>query len=183
MLLINPRNIRRVLGTAPSDAVTNAQNQVRTGSLTPKERRGHDEVALAIAARLVEQLGLETVVLREEPDKGRTIIEKFEDYAKEVGFAIVLLPPDDLAGPADGRGGWSASAPECHLRAWLFLREAGPRPRVFAPQGFRKDKVEIRSDLYGVIYTEMDAAEGWKRKLARELKEAGINFDPDKPLE
>jgi hypothetical protein len=38
----------------------------------------------------------------------------------------------------------------------------------------------IPSDLYGVIYTEMDSAEGWKRKLARELKAAGFNFDAAK---
>jgi hypothetical protein len=36
------------------------------------------------------------------------------------------------------------------------------------------------SDLYGVIYTDMDPAEGWKGKLARELKAAGFNFDSAK---
>ena len=31
-----------------------------------------------------------------------------------------------------------------------------------------------------VIYTEMDPAEGWKMKLVRELKVAGLNFDANK---
>jgi hypothetical protein len=34
--------------------------------------------------------------------------------------------------------------------------------------------------MVSFTYTEMDAAEGWKRKLARELKAAGFQFDPAK---
>ena len=44
----------------------------------------------------------------------------------------------------------------------------------------RKGDVEIPSDLYGVIYTDMDASDGWKLKLARELKAAGLKFDGGK---
>ena len=42
------------------------------------------------------KLDLEPVVLHEQPNQGRTIIEKFEEYA-QVGFAVVLLTPDDRA--------------------------------------------------------------------------------------
>jgi len=31
----------------------------------------------------------------EQPDKGRTTIEKFEDCSEDTTFAIVLLSPDD----------------------------------------------------------------------------------------
>jgi predicted nucleotide-binding protein len=41
----------------------------------------------------------------------------------------------------------------------------------------RKGDVEIPSDLYGVIYTELDDSDGWKLKLVRELKAAGLDFD------
>jgi predicted nucleotide-binding protein len=44
----------------------------------------------------------------------------------------------------------------------------------------RKGAVEISSDLHGVIYTDMDAADGWKLKLAKELKAAGLKFEGDK---
>ena len=47
----------------------------------------------------------------------------------------------------------------------------------------RKGNVEIPSDLYGVIYTSMDAAEGWKLKLVKELKAAGLPFDANKAWE
>ena len=46
----------------------------------------------------------------------------------------------------------------------------------------RKGAVEIPSDLYGVIYTDMDAADGWKLKLVKELKAAEIPFNQAKVL-
>jgi hypothetical protein len=39
--------------------------------------------------------------------------------------------------------------------------------------------VEIPSDLYGVIYIELDGYEGWKRRLAGELKAAGLKINTD----
>ena len=35
------------------------------------------------------------------------------------------------------------------------------------------------SDLFGVIYTDMDDAGGWKQKLVMELKAAKLEFDPN----
>jgi len=60
---------------------------------------GHDEEAKYSLARFLEKLGLEVIILHEQPNQGRTVIEKFEDYS-EVGFAVVLLTPDDIGGRA-----------------------------------------------------------------------------------
>ncbi|GAJ22407.1 unnamed protein product, partial [marine sediment metagenome] len=56
---------------------------------------GHNEDKKNTVARYIEQLGLKAIVLHEQPNKGRTIIEKFEDFS-DVSFAIVLLTADDL---------------------------------------------------------------------------------------
>ena len=48
-------------------------------------------------ARFLAKLDLEPVILHEQPNMGRTIIEKFEAHAN-VGFAVVLLTPDDACG-------------------------------------------------------------------------------------
>ena len=56
---------------------------------------GHDDGAKEAVARFVEKLGLEAVILHELPNMGRTIIEKFEQSAG-VGYAVVLLTPDDI---------------------------------------------------------------------------------------
>jgi predicted nucleotide-binding protein len=137
---------------------------------------GHDEAALQAAARFVERLGLEAIILREEPDQGRAIIEKFEDCAAEVGFTIVLLTPDDLDGPAPALEQAGRTRQNVIFELGYFVGKLG-RGRACL---LRKGGVEIPSDLYGVIYTDMDVAEGWKRKLARELKAAGFDFDPAK---
>lgn len=52
---------------------------------------GHDEAALQSVARFLEKVELEPIVLKEQPDRGLTIIEKFVEYAGMARFAIVLL--------------------------------------------------------------------------------------------
>src|SRR5207249_840723 len=59
---------------------------------------GHDEAAKQAAARFVEKLGLAAVILHEKASGGRTVIEKVEGHS-EVGFAVVLLTPDDVGAP------------------------------------------------------------------------------------
>jgi hypothetical protein len=51
--------------------------------------------AFAHAKVMLQRLGLHPVVLHEKPNSGRTIIEKFAGYSA-VGFAVVLLSPDDV---------------------------------------------------------------------------------------
>jgi hypothetical protein len=65
----------------------------------PKSKRvfvvhGHDEGMRESVARVLTRLGLKPVILHEQPDRGRTIIEKFHEHS-DVGFAVVLLSPDD----------------------------------------------------------------------------------------
>lgn len=45
---------------------------------------------------LKERLELEPIVLMDEPNEGRTIIEKIEKKSLKVGFAFVILTPDDI---------------------------------------------------------------------------------------
>jgi len=134
---------------------------------------GHDEAALQAVARFLEKLKLEAIVLREQPDQGRTIIEKFEDYASEVGFAVVLLAPDDLAGAAAMPSQTSRARQNVIFELGYFVGKLG-RGRACL---LRKGEVEIPSDLYGVVYSEMDPREGWKLKLAREFAAANLDFD------
>jgi hypothetical protein len=61
---------------------------------------GHDEAAKPAVARFIEHLGLHPIILHEQADRGRTIIEKFEHHS-DVGFAVVLLTPDDMGHPKD----------------------------------------------------------------------------------
>jgi predicted nucleotide-binding protein len=58
---------------------------------------GHDDVCLkALEGILRDDLGLNPIVLKEQPDRGATtIIEKFEFYAPKCSYAFAIFTPDD----------------------------------------------------------------------------------------
>jgi predicted nucleotide-binding protein len=138
---------------------------------------GHDEVALQQVARTIERIGLEAVVLHEQMSRGMTIIEKFEHFARNAGFAVVLMTPDDLGGKTPKSLARRARQ-NVVLELGFFTGLLG-RHRVFV---LTKDYVEIPSDYLGVVYTSMDSAGGWKLSLAKELKRAGMKLDESKIL-
>jgi CAP12/Pycsar effector protein, TIR domain len=55
---------------------------------------GHNNEQKVSVTRFIEKLGLQAIILHEQANVGKTIIEKFEKYSK-VGYAIVLLTADD----------------------------------------------------------------------------------------
>lgn len=139
---------------------------------------GHDDAAKEAVARYVERLGLRPIILHEQPNAGQTIIEKLEAHLR-VGFAVVLLTPDDV--------GASASAPEklsyrarqnVVLELGIFLGRIG-RGRVCA---LHKGQVELPSDVNGVLYVPLDEAGGWRLLLAREMKHAGLLIDMNRAM-
>lgn len=140
---------------------------------------GHDEAAKQGLARFLEKLDLEAIILQEQPDEGRTIIEKFETHAGRVGFAIVLLTPDDLGAAKAAVAHSGRARQNVMFELGYFAAKLG-RGRTCL---LRKGDVEIPSDLYGVIYTELDAGDGWKMKLVKEMKAAGLIFDANKAWE
>ena len=137
---------------------------------------GHDDAALQGLARFLEKLGLEAIILKEQPDQGRTIIEKFENTADDIGFAVVLLTPDDIGASVKAETSDARARQNVVFELGYFAAKLG-RGRVCL---LRKGHVEIPSDLYGVIYTDMDPADGWKAKLVGELKAAKLDFDANR---
>jgi len=134
---------------------------------------GHDEEAKLAVARFLEQLRLEPVILSERPNEGRTIIEKFEHHA-DVSYAIVLFTSDDVGyAKADPGTQRSRARQNVVLELGYFIGRL-TRACVCA---LYKDAVELPSDLHGVLYVQMDAGDGWKLKLAKEMKAAGLKVD------
>jgi len=134
---------------------------------------GHDEEAKNAVALWLRELGLRPIVLREQPDAGRAILEKLEDYAN-VGFAIALLTPDDFGGshktPQDVK---SRSRQNVLFELGYCIGKLG-RHRVCM---LYKDGVDLPSDYHGVLYITLDQSGAWKLHLARELQNAGLHID------
>lgn len=140
---------------------------------------GHDDRALHETARFLEKLKQEVIVLREQPNQGRTIIEKFEDYA-DVGFAIVLLTADDRGAPmAAGEDSLKPRARQnVVFELGYFIGRLG-RKRVCA---LYVEGIELPSDYSGVLYTRLDSSGAWRLEVAKELKAAGLPVDMNDAL-
>jgi len=137
---------------------------------------GHDEKLLGRTARFIEKLGLEVILLREQPGQGQTIIEKLE-HNSNVRFAVVLLTSDDL-------GKSVRETSELHPRArqntifelGYFIGKLG-RQNVSI---LYHESVELPSDYFGIEYIRIDVENAWQLRLAIELRAAGLPVDLNK---
>jgi predicted nucleotide-binding protein len=140
---------------------------------------GHEPGIKETVARFLEKLGLEVTILHEQANSGRTLIEKFEAHAEAVGFAVVILTPDDL-------GSSSGEINVRHKRArqnvilelGYFIGKLG-RQRVCPVY---VEGVELPSDIHGVGYVVYDRSEQWRSRLAKEISAAGIVVDLNRIL-
>lgn len=138
---------------------------------------GQDNEAKLSVARFLEKLDLKPVILHEQTNTGKTIIEKFEHHSSDVSYAVVLLTPDDV-------GNIKTKQDELQPRArqnvifelGYFFAKLG-RERVCA---LHKEGIELPSDFQGVLYVPMDSNDAWKFNLAKELKQAGLDVDMNK---
>ena len=140
---------------------------------------GHDEAAKHKIARFITDLDLTATVLDEQPSRGQTIIDKFEEHAEEAGFAIVLLTADDICTPKNKK---DESKPRARqnviLELGYFLCGLG-RERV---RILYEESVELPSDIYGISYVPMDERGAWRLDLAREMVSVGMMVDMNKLL-
>ena len=132
---------------------------------------GHDEGAREAVARFIRDLGFTPIILHERANEGRTVIEKVEAHG-DVGFAVVLLTPDD-EGCQKGGTPVPRARQNVVLELGYFIGRLG-RNRVCA---LKRGNLEIPSDFGGVVYEPFDAAGGWKQKLGRELEAVGYEFN------
>jgi len=133
---------------------------------------GHNSGIKETVARFLEQLKLVAIVLHEQANGGRTIIEKFEDHSK-VGFAVVLATDDDLG----RQSGETVLKPRARqnviLELGYFIGALG-RKNVCV---LHKKGVDLPSDMLGILYIPLDESGAWKFQLAKEIGSAGIDVD------
>lgn len=138
---------------------------------------GHDGEVREAVARFIEKLGLEPVILHEQPNKGRTIITKFREEAARVGFAVVLMTADDLGKSKDALELRPRARQNVVFELGFFIGELGPE-RVAAVV---KGDIERPSDFDGVVYIPFEG--DWRRQLGQELQNAGYKIDWNKVMQ
>lgn len=133
---------------------------------------GHNVAVLQNVARVIEKLKMTPIILSERPNEGKTVIEKFEANS-DVGFVIVLLTDDDLGNAKAIEKLNYRARQNVILELGYFMGKLG-RKRVMP---LYVPGVELPSDIHGLLYTEIDAADKWKFQLVKELKQAGYSVD------
>ena len=124
---------------------------------------GHDGESRETVARFLEKMGFQAIEKVEAND--------------DVGFAVVLLTPDDM-GCAKGGEPEPRARQNVLLELGYFIGRLG-RGKVCA---LKRGELEIPSDFAGVVWENMDNGSGWKLALARELKAAGHDVDLNKAV-
>lgn len=134
---------------------------------------GRDNELKETTARFVEKFGLVPIILHEQTNRGKTIIEKFEEFS-DVSFAIVLMTPDDFGYYVDEPDNKQLRARQnVVFELGYFIGKLG-RHNVAA---IVKGNIEVPTDINGVVYIGVDTSNAWKMILAKELKAAGLNVD------
>ena len=133
---------------------------------------GHDGELKHAVARIIEKQGIKAVILSEQANRGKTIIEKLEGNS-DVGGAVCLFTSDD-----DGKEKRDAKLkPRARqnvvLEAGYFMGLLGRDHVVLLAD----DGIEMPSDLSGVVYT---ATSNWQVELLKELKAMGYKVDFNK---
>lgn len=133
---------------------------------------GHNGELKQSVARVIEKQGIKAIILSEQANKGRTIIEKIEDFS-DVSGAICLFTADDIGGAKDATSYTSRARQNVVLETGYFMSKLGRDHVVIL-----SDKnIEMPSDLSGVVYADV---RNWEFELLKELKEMGYTIDLNK---
>lgn len=188
------RRLDEAAGTAPvgeANATENSEGDATHSSRQIFVVHGHDEQRKLAVVRFLEQLKFKAVVLDEQVSGGKTLPEKFEHYSN-VHYAVILLTPDDLGTSRVQVESAKTSGNESFDKLQGVEDALNPRARqnVVFELGFFYGKlgrsntcvllaggVENPSDIHGVVYVNFDEGDGWKMKLAKEIRGSGLPVD------
>ncbi|WP_341225944.1 nucleotide-binding protein [uncultured Arcticibacterium sp.] len=129
---------------------------------------GHDNELKTEVQLLLTRAGVNNIVLHEQADRGRTIIDKLVGESESSNYAIALLSPDDLVSDGTKRARQNVI-----LEIGYFIGRLG-KERV---RLLKRGEIEIPSDLQGVLYENYDTSGAWKMKICKELIAVGIHVD------
>ena len=133
---------------------------------------GHDGELKQSVARIVEKQGIKAIILSEQANKGRTIIEKFEDYS-DVSGAICLFTADDYGRAKKDVTDNTRARQNVVLETGYFMGKLGREHVVILAD----NSIEMPSDLSGIVRTDTS---NWEIDLLKELKAIGYTVDFNK---
>jgi predicted nucleotide-binding protein len=150
------------------DSSTKSKSSIKTPTRKQNTAfivHGHDDAKKFEVARFLESdLTKKAIILHEQANRGKTIIEKFETFS-EVDFAIAIWSADDLGKAKDEDDLSKRARQNVVFETGFFIGKLG-RQNVIV---LHEDGVELPSDYSGVIFISFHG--NWKHELAKEIKE------------
>ncbi|MBT9168118.1 MAG: hypothetical protein DDT22_00735 [candidate division WS2 bacterium] len=134
---------------------------------------GHNEQAKSELTLILTRLGFEPIILHEQASEGMTIIEKLEKHS-EVGFAFILLTPDDK-GCKEGQENnlLPRARQNVVFEFGLFVGKL-TRNRVCC---LYTGDIELPSDLQGLLYLPFkNSVNEIQSDIVKELRAAGYEI-------
>lgn len=127
---------------------------------------GRDESKKYELYGFLHDQGLQPIILHDQVNNGRTIIEKIENNS-DVACAIILLTPDDVGKLNDDKEQLKTRARQNVIfEAGYFMGKLG-RDRTILISGVE----ENLSDIDGIVYLDIN---NYRYNLLKELKELGL---------
>ena len=131
---------------------------------------GHDDGLVAKIQLFLKKIGLNGVVLHEQANLGKVILEKLEYYTN-VDFAIILYTPCDL-GKAKNDEEWKSRARQNVVFEHGYLMgKLGRENVVFLIDG----NIETPGDISGAVYSSL--SNHWQFDILKELKAVGYDVN------
>jgi predicted nucleotide-binding protein len=118
---------------------------------------GHDSASVLELKNYIQNIlhWQEPVVLREQPSLGKTLIEKFEAFARKVDCVFVLLTPDDKVVPSGTNDEKRRSRQNVIFELGFFYAslERGSGRVILLHRG----EVELPSDISGIVWIDISS--------------------------
>jgi predicted nucleotide-binding protein len=156
---------------------------------------GRDHKPMKELKAMLKEFGLNPIVLHEQTSGSITVVEKLERYSKGIGFAFILLTPDDALVPTtkgaaiNEKRGIAGQVYGYHTKPIFRARQ-----NVILEFGFFIAKItrkrvcclykvdtelpyDVPSDMHEIVYILFkESVNEVKDKIIKELKEAGYTI-------
>lgn len=171
------KTVKPHVTTIVSNPITDSYNM---GNSHPVKKQvfivhGHDDQLKTKVENVLLKLGLEPIILSQEPNEGDTIIEKFERKSSNADYAIILLTADDKGMPKNDKRYRFRARQNVIYEMGYFRAKLGKRNLCY----MYEEEVELPSDIKGIGYVAVNNNDKWQFELVKELQSCGFNVSAD----
>jgi len=200
--LISRTLLRDVLRETIPQVVSKKRKTVRKRKPSKKIFivHGRDYKPVEELKAMLLKYGLKPIVLHEQPSGSRTIVEKLEKYSEKVGYAFVILTPDDgsfnlstlqeIVEKSEAQTLTRKEKDKLFLNLFGSIVSKVARQNVILEFGFfmgkvgrdhvcclYKGDVKLPSDMHGIVYLPFkNSVREAKSDIVKELKAVGYEL-------